>query len=174
MTAFPSKSDPADLMRIDIELSDPAATDRLAAAVARRAVPGDVIALGGDLGAGKTHFARAFIRSLAPAAGDVPSPTFTLVQTYPAQTAAGPVEIWHFDLYRLKSAEEAYDLAIEDAFAGGISLIEWPARLGSLLPSRRLDVGLEIAADGVTRRAILAGGAAWRQRLVDLGRELAR
>ena len=173
MTAFPNKSGPADLMRIDIVLPSPAATDRLAAAVAGLARVKDIIALSGDLGAGKTHFARAFIRALAPDAGDVPSPTFTLVQSYAARTKAGPVEIWHFDLYRLKSAEEAYDLAIEEAFAEGISLIEWPGKLGSLLPRHRLDIALDILPDGNARHAVLSGGDGWRDRLAALQRELA-
>lgn len=172
MTALPSKSDPGDLMRIDIALPSPAATDRLAAAVARLARPKDIVALRGDLGAGKTHFARAFIRALAPDAGDVPSPTFTLAQSYPAIVESAPVEIWHFDLYRLKSAEEAYDLAIEDAFAEGISLIEWPEKLGGLLPRRRLDVALDIPPDGTARRASLSGGESWRDRLRKLREEL--
>lgn len=173
MTASPSKSDPDDLMRIDIDLPSPAATDRLASALARLVRPKDVVALRGDLGAGKTHFARSFIRTLAPDAGDVPSPTFTLVQSYAASIAGTPVEIWHFDLYRLKSAEEAYDLAIEEAFAEGISLIEWPGKLGSLLPRHCLDVALEILPDGVARRAIISGGPAWRDRLATLQRDLA-
>ena len=172
MAAFPSKSNPGDLMRIDIDLPSPAATDRLASAVARLARPKDIIALGGDLGAGKTHFARAFIRTLAPDTGDVPSPTFTLVQSYAAKIAAGPVEVWHFDLYRLKLAEEAYDLAIEEAFAEGISLIQWPEKLGSLLPRHRLDVDFDILPDGLARRATLSGGAIWRDRLARLQRVL--
>jgi tRNA threonylcarbamoyladenosine biosynthesis protein TsaE len=172
MTAFPSKSAPGDLMRIDIDLSTPSATARLAAALARRARPKDVIALQGDLGAGKTHFARSFIRTLAPDAGDVPSPTFTLVQSYAANIAGAPVEIWHFDLYRLKAAEEAYDLAIEEAFAEGISLIEWPGKLGSLLPQHRLQIDLEILPDGVVRRAVITGDATWRDRLATLLQEL--
>jgi tRNA threonylcarbamoyladenosine biosynthesis protein TsaE len=84
----------------------------------------------------------------------------------------GPVEIWHFDLYRLKSAEEAYDLAIEEAFAEGISLIEWPGKLGSLLPRRRLQIDLEIMPDGVARRAVVSGDSAWRDRLAGLQQEL--
>ena len=64
----------------------------------------------------------------------MPSPTFTLVQIYQTSGAA----IWHFDLYRLGAAEEAWELGIEDAFGSGISLIEWPERLGTLLPQRRL------------------------------------
>lgn len=171
MTALPSKSDKRDLTRIDIDLSSPLATDRLASAIARLAQPKDVIALEGDLGAGKTHFARAFIRTLAPDAGDVPSPTFTLVQSYAAATQSGPIEIWHFDLYRLKSAEEAYDLAIEDAFAEGISLIEWPGKLGGLLPRRSLMIAFEILPDGAARRAAVSGGPAWADRLAKLQRE---
>src|SRR5262249_7224963 len=124
--------------------------------------PGDVLLLEGDLGAGKTSFARAFIRRRARADIEVPSPTFTLVQTYDLPGGA----IWHFDLYRLKRSDDIYELAIEDAFAGGISLIEWPGKLGRLRPRAALEVafGFESAAD---RRTIaLSDGAAWADRLV--------
>ncbi len=117
---------------IVIELPDEAATAALAARIAALARAGDVIALKGELGAGKTSFARAFIRARG-GAGEVPSPTFTLVQVYDVGDAA----IWHFDCYRLRRPEEAWELAIEDAFAEGISLIEWPERLGPLVPARR-------------------------------------
>jgi tRNA threonylcarbamoyladenosine biosynthesis protein TsaE len=119
-------------------LPDERATRSLAARIAARARPGDVIALSGPLGAGKTSFARAFIRARFGAAEEVPSPTFTLVETYSGE---GP-PIWHFDLYRLDRPEDAWELGIEDAFAGGISLIEWPERLGALLPPGRLQVAL--------------------------------
>jgi tRNA threonylcarbamoyladenosine biosynthesis protein TsaE len=138
-------------------LPDPAATASLAAAVARLARPGDVIALHGDLGAGKTLFARAFIGE-----AEVPSPTFTLVQAYEppeGETAGG--RIWHFDLYRLQGPEEAIELGIEDAFAEGISLIEWPDRLGALLPAERLDVALDFAAAPEARVARLTGHGRW-------------
>src|SRR5229473_206998 len=123
---------------IVIELPDEAATAALAARIAARARPGDVIALKGELGAGKTSFARAFIRARG---GDeaVLSPTFTLVQTYELPSAA----VWHFDLYRLRSPEEAWELGIEEAFHAGIALIEWPERLGPLLPARHLLVALD-------------------------------
>jgi tRNA threonylcarbamoyladenosine biosynthesis protein TsaE len=151
---------------ITIELPDAAATAALAARLAELAHPGDVIALQGELGAGKTHFARAFIRARG---GDeaVPSPTFTLVQTY--DLSGGTV--WHFDLYRLRRAEEAWELGIEDAFRDGVSLIEWPERLGELLPRQRLLVALDFATAPDTRRATLSGGDDWRARLAALAVE---
>ena len=155
----------ADLIKIDLTLPNPAATERLAAIVAAQARPGDVILLSGDLGAGKTHFARAFINALSDAAEEVPSPTFTLVQSYAATVGGHRLEIAHFDLYRLKSAEETIELGIEEAFAEGISLVEWPDRLGALTPKRHLVLRLEIAVDGVTRRAVLEGSADWHERL---------
>ncbi|MBV9524135.1 MAG: tRNA (adenosine(37)-N6)-threonylcarbamoyltransferase complex ATPase subunit type 1 TsaE [Alphaproteobacteria bacterium] len=127
--------------------------------VAGHAAPGDVIALQGALGSGKTAFARAFIRAFG-VSEEVPSPTFTLVQTY--ETARGV--IWHFDLYRLARPEDALELGLEDALADGISLLEWPERLGSLLPARRLDIRLRAAA-GDARRARLSGDVSWSRRL---------
>jgi tRNA threonylcarbamoyladenosine biosynthesis protein TsaE len=146
---------------IIVDLPDEAATAALAARVAALVVPGDIIALKGDLGAGKTSFARAFIRARGDANEEVPSPTFTLVQTY--QTDA--VAIWHFDLYRLDAAEEAWELGIEEAFTSGVSLIEWPERLSSLLPQRRLEITLDFGDRPQTRRAFLVSDAAWRARL---------
>ena len=134
-----------------IELRDEAATRELGARLAAFARARDVVALHGDLGAGKTTLARGFIRALAGAEEEVPSPTFTLVQTY--ETAKGTV--WHFDFYRLRTPDEAWELGIEEAFGGGISLVEWPGRIGALLPKERLDVTLEMAGEG--RRALLSG-----------------
>lgn len=146
-----------------VELPDEAATARLARRVAALARPGDVIALRGELGAGKTLFARAFIGE-----EDVPSPTFTLVQIYDRPFG----RVWHFDLYRLKSPEEAVELDIEDAFAEGISLIEWPDRLGTLLPPERLEVALDFAADSRTmptaRKARLEGRGRWARLVAEV------
>ena len=118
-----------------LSLPDEAATERLGAALALRLRPRDVVALQGGLGVGKTTLARAILRA---ASGDatliVPSPTFTLAEVYDTPRGA----FWHFDLYRLASREEAWELGIEDAFSDGISLIEWAERLGPLLPERRL------------------------------------
>lgn len=140
-----------------VDLPDENATVALAARVAGVAARGDVIALSGPLGAGKTVFARAFIRARG-GSGEVPSPTFTLVQTYELADGA----IWHFDCYRLRRADEAWELGIEDAFRDGISLIEWPDRIESLLPADRLWVELSPGASSGARRAALSG---WGDRL---------
>ncbi len=153
-----------DSQQIDLNLPDPAATERLAAIIAAEARPGDAILLSGDLGAGKTHFARTFIKASTTKPQDVPSPTFTLVQTYDAQVQGQPVEIWHFDLYRLKSPDETLELGIEDAFAEGIALVEWPDRLGSLKPREHLELRLAIAEDGAARQASLLSTPHWRDR----------
>jgi tRNA threonylcarbamoyladenosine biosynthesis protein TsaE len=144
-----------------INLPDEAATAALAARLAAGATSGDIIAVSGDLGAGKTAFARAFIRAWLGVDEEVPSPTFTLVQVYDSPRGA----IWHFDLYRLKAPDEAWELGIEEAFASGISLIEWPDRLGGLLPVERLEIMLEFGDRPNTRRAIINGSADWCARL---------
>lgn len=121
-----------------------AGTGRAAACLAAIVRPGDVLALHGTLGVGKTAFSRAFIRAAGQACipprqiEEVPSPTFTLVQQYELDR----MQIWHFDLYRLCDPEEAWEIGIEEAFADGLSLIEWPDRLGGLLPRTRLDIRL--------------------------------
>src|SRR5690348_17193689 len=145
---------------IVIELPDEAATAALAGRTASLARPGDVIALKGELGAGKTSFARAFIRARGGVEA-VPSPTFTLVQTYDV----GDAVIWHFDCYRLRHPEEAWELAIEDAFADGISLIEWPERLGPLVPARRPEITLAAGPTPQARRAVIDPGPGWASRL---------
>jgi tRNA threonylcarbamoyladenosine biosynthesis protein TsaE len=147
---------------LETVLPDAAATAALAARLAPLAATGDVVALRGELGTGKTSFARAFIAARAGRPVEVPSPTFTLVQTYDLPSGA----IWHFDLYRLERPDDAIELGIDEAFALGISLIEWPERLGDLLPRQRLDLSLAYAAAG--RRAVLAAGEGWRGRLAGL------
>ena len=90
-----------------------------------------IIFLEGPLGAGKSVFARALIRALCKDDSlNVPSPTFTLLQTY--ENANTP--IWHYDLYRLKDPDEMEELSWDDALSGGVVLIEWPERLGYLKP----------------------------------------
>ena len=112
----------------------------VAAAIAPLLKTGDVIALEGTLGAGKTTFVRALVRYLLNNEVDVPSPTFTLLQTYDTPI----LTLYHFDFYRLKKPEEAYEIGIEDAFDGGVSLIEWPQKIGSLLPKNHKTLTFEI------------------------------
>jgi tRNA threonylcarbamoyladenosine biosynthesis protein TsaE len=147
-----------------IDLEDEAATEDLAARVGSLLRPGDVVALRGDLGAGKTSFARALIQSLGDPDDEVPSPTFTLVQTY--ETPAG--SIWHFDLYRLSGADEVIELGWDEVRVDGIALVEWPDRLGSLLPADRLDIQITFGTSPSTRRATLTGHGAWAARLETL------
>lgn len=149
---------------LTLDLPDEAATQALGARLARLARPGDVILLFGTLGTGKSTLARAFIRALTSPDEEVPSPTFTLVQAYETETA----DIWHFDLYRLDKPEDAYELGIEDAFLDGVSLIEWPERLGGLAPRRRLDLSLETGGAETARRATLISHGQWDDRLKDL------
>ena len=141
-----------------------------AAALANLARTGDVIALSGDLGAGKTVFAKAFVRALTNEDEDVPSPTFTLVQIYDGHRDGENLTIWHFDLYRLKTAEEIYETGFEEALSDGISLIEWPERAGNLLPRNRLIVHLEAPAGQPDKRniTITANGADWIQRMENI------
>lgn len=148
-----------------IELPNESATAALAGRVARLARKGDVIALRGPLGSGKTSFARAFIRARTGTSEDVPSPTFTLVEIY----GADPPLVWHFDLFRLERAEDVWELGIEDALAEGISLIEWPERMGDLLPRERLDVAFAFAAAPGARTVTLAPSAGWAGRIGALG-----
>ncbi|NUB45326.1 tRNA (adenosine(37)-N6)-threonylcarbamoyltransferase complex ATPase subunit type 1 TsaE [Fertoebacter nigrum] len=123
------------------------ATARLGAWLAAALGPGDVLLLTGSIGAGKTHLCRALIRAALGRAEDVPSPTFTLVQTY---DAAG-YEIWHADLYRLTHPDEVLELGLEAAFATAVCLVEWPDRLGNLAPANA--IRLTLRADGDGRQA---------------------
>lgn len=139
------------------DLPDLAATEALAAAVAGLARPGDVILLEGPFGAGKTAFARAFLRAASAEPGlEVPSPSFTLVQTY--DTRLGPVH--HFDLWRLDGPAALTELGWDEACAD-IVLAEWPERLGALRPPEALELRLRLLG-GEARHAVLLG---WPDRI---------
>ena len=120
-------------------LQSPDETASLAQRIAPVLRPGDTILLSGGIGAGKTHFARALIQKRLAVPEDVPSPTFTLVQTY--ETGTG--EIWHADLYRLDGPHSIDELGLAEAFDTAICLVEWPDRLGDLAPEQALFVAFE-------------------------------
>lgn len=137
-------------------LPDLSATDALAARIAAGLRAGDCVALKGDLGAGKTTLARAILRKLG-VAEHVPSPTFTLVQSY--ETVRGPV--FHFDLYRVEDARELEELGFDEALDNGIALVEWPERARDRLPVT-LNVTLEMHPER-GRSATISGETYWAQ-----------
>lgn len=137
---------------------------RFARQLAPQLRAGDVLLLEGPIGAGKTHFARALIQSLLARAEDVPSPTFTLVQTYEGVA----FEIWHADLYRLTHPDEALELGLTDAFEAALCLVEWPERLGSDRPETALTLLFSVESDDTRRLALHSADDTWRARLKGL------
>lgn len=140
-------------------LSDETATAAFASRIAPLLSAGDTLLLEGDIGAGKSAFARALIRARLGRMEDVPSPTFTLVQTYEAPDG----DIWHCDLYRLTHPDEALELGLEEAFETAICLIEWPDRLGDAVPSDALHLAFAAGEDG--HEITVSGPDAWAARL---------
>ncbi len=152
---------------ISIYLADAAQTDALGALLAQFAVRGDAFLLSGPIGAGKSQLSRAFIRARLGRMEDVPSPTFTLVQTYEDTDA----DIWHADLYRLSHPDEVTELGLDDAFSQAICLVEWPDRLGGLLPKDAIVLNLSAHDDGRTARIDFAGRHALRAALLAFGHD---
>ncbi len=142
-------------------LSDEHATTALARAFAPLLGAGDTLLLSGGIGAGKTHFARALILSRLATPEDIPSPTFTLVQTYDAPG----LTIWHCDLYRLGDPSEVIELGLDEAMDTALCLIEWPDRLGDLTPQGALHLHFEPGARGDGRQLALHGPDSWRTRI---------
>jgi tRNA threonylcarbamoyladenosine biosynthesis protein TsaE len=145
----------------DFRLDHEADTARLGAAIARELKRHEAVCLSGPLGAGKSTLARGLIQSLAGAPIEVPSPTFTLVQTY----ATPALAVAHFDLYRLAKPEDVVELGFDEALDEGAAVIEWPDKLGHHLPHDRLDVELHI--DGEARRARLTPHGVWEDRPIE-------
>lgn len=161
----------ADMVLATRRLASEADTAAFGEALAPHLGPGDTVALAGEIGAGKSVLARALIAAKLRAAGaaveEIPSPTFTLVQTY----TAGSTEIWHADLYRLGDPDEAVELGLDAAFETALCLIEWPERLAGALPATtlwlHLDHGQE-PGDAEVRRVRLSGlPERWQRRLAD-------
>ena len=139
-------------------------TKKLAEKIASLVKIGDVITLKGDLGAGKTTFARYFINSLLSEEQEITSPTFNIAHQYDAPD----FDIWHFDLYRLKNEREAEEIGLYDAFDEAVSLIEWPEIIGDILPEDRLLVELSLLED--ERQVVLRGYGEWEERLMKIGK----
>ncbi|HST35414.1 MAG TPA: tRNA (adenosine(37)-N6)-threonylcarbamoyltransferase complex ATPase subunit type 1 TsaE [Allosphingosinicella sp.] len=146
-----------------IRLADEAATERFGAGLAPHLLSGDVIALFGTLGAGKTTFVRGVLRGLGHD-GDVASPTFPIVQTYDPPAVRLP--LWHVDLYRIEDAAELEEIGLDDARTDAVLLIEWPDRLPRLWPET-LRLTLDILAGGaraLTASVPPAWGTRWPPR----------
>ncbi|MDB2390961.1 tRNA (adenosine(37)-N6)-threonylcarbamoyltransferase complex ATPase subunit type 1 TsaE [Alphaproteobacteria bacterium] len=154
---------------VKLDLHDLAATERLGQFLSEDLQAGDVIALHGQLGVGKSVLARALISTLCPNEVDIPSPTFTLVQTY-AMPDGTP--LWHLDLYRIETPEDAIELGIEDAFLDAVCLIEWPVRLGVMLPDDCLSLHIYHADDAINnhmmRQVEIIAPARWEKRMTGL------
>ena len=145
--------------QIDLLFHSPEETARHAEALGAELNLGDVILLEGDIGAGKTHFARALIQSILTTAEDVPSPTFTLVQTYDAV----PGTVWHADLYRITSTHEIEELGLAEAFETAICIVEWPDRLAEITPPSALRLSFSMTLDPETRSLL----AEWQDPMWD-------
>ena len=142
-------------------MNDLAATEALGARIAASLAVGDAVALEGDLGSGKTTLARAILRALG-LTEDVPSPTFTLVQTYETRK----LRVRHYDLYRIENVADMDELALDEALDEGAALIEWPEHAGSRLPENALHVALTLDDEG--RRARITGSRRWAKAFVEL------
>jgi len=153
---------PDVMPRITLYPATPDDTAQVGYVLARLLSAGDTVLLSGPVGSGKSHLARAIIQALLGRLEDVPSPTFTLVQTY----GAGDTEIWHADLYRLSHPDEVAELGLEDAFGRAICLVEWPERLGRSSPESALDIRFRTWGEG--RQITLTGSPDWANRLDQL------
>lgn len=130
-------------MITSITSKNEAETIAFAKDIASKAQEGDFVSLQGPLGSGKSIFARSFIQSLSNKEIDVPSPTFTLAQSY--DTSKGT--IWHFDLYRIENPEEIHEIGWEEAISEGICLVEWSERLGKYMPETRTEIKFEVVSN---------------------------
>lgn len=152
-------------MDAEFTLGSPEATDRFADLLAAQAASGLTILLDGPVGAGKTTLARRLIQTCMCNADvpveDIPSPTFTIVQSY----EAGPLDIWHADLYRLTSTSELHELGLEAAFETAFCIVEWPDRLGELTPDA-LRVTLSYGDEENTRHCALSASTPLLEDLV--------
>lgn len=147
-------------MRIVLTTNSAGETMALGEELGKRLAPGEVIALFGDLGAGKTTLTKGIARGLGLAA-DVHSPTFTLIHEHP-----GPIPLYHVDLYRLTSEDEVESLGIEEyIYSDGVTIVEWADRMKSILPPDRLDITLRVTGDTTRELALETGSDRIRRAL---------
>ena len=139
----------------------PLETEELASALKENLQNGDIILLKGEIGAGKSLFARSLIQTAMDQVEEVPSPTFTIVQTY--ETKLG--SIWHADLYRLTDQSEIFELGLIDAFVNEIVIVEWPDRLGHLEPQDALTVEIVILENDKREVIFSTNSSMWKARL---------
>ncbi|MGI9953487.1 tRNA (adenosine(37)-N6)-threonylcarbamoyltransferase complex ATPase subunit type 1 TsaE [Moorellaceae bacterium AZ2] len=151
---------------MEVFLKDSAATRNLGQALGRLLLPGDVIILSGELGAGKTTLVQGLAEGLE-VAGRVTSPTFTLIQEY-----RGRCPLYHLDLYRLEDAEEIWDLGLEEYMKGsGVTVVEWGERLGAFVPER-LEINLVVGPGEGRRARLIPSGERYRELVKQLARAL--
>lgn len=141
----------------EVSIASEAAMEALGRCISEILQSGDLLALSGELGAGKSTLARATIETALAScgidAGDIPSPTFTLVQPYSWPSGLDPErEIWHLDLWRLEDPDEIWELGLEEALSRHASLVEWPEKMGNYLPRGALTIRIE--NDGDNRRQV--------------------
>jgi len=140
-----------------IEINSPDQTANLAISLGQILKAGDCLLLVGSVGAGKSLFARALIQSLQDTPEDVPSPTFTIIQTY--ETKLG--DLWHCDLYRISSPHEVIELGLDDAMATAVTLIEWPENLADLTPPDALTIRINDLGGDVRKLSFESTDSAW-------------
>ena len=154
---------------LNIELESSDKTAGFAVKLASKLSAGDTVLLSGDVGAGKSFFARAMITSLLTQPEDIPSPTFTLVQTYDTEIGA----LWHADLYRLSSDFEVEELGLLDAMSDAVCVIEWPDRLGEYMPKNALNINLSAGKTDEARHMSISWSVVrWQTAMIDWERHV--
>jgi tRNA threonylcarbamoyladenosine biosynthesis protein TsaE len=140
-----------------INIDSLASLKTLAGKIASLANIGDIILLKGELGSGKTSFAKYFINSISKHDQNVTSPTFNILQIYDCENFSA----WHYDFYRIETEEEIVNLGLDDAFSNGVSIIEWPEKIRSFLPQASLEIHFSFTEKHNSRLLTISGSEKW-------------